>query len=109
MPVALGINGNVFPDFVLVNSGDGTRSGRSLGSLGKRFARSLYMALLTSLKNGNWPDIDGSMSWSKEDSEPAAKKQSRVRLYFFIISIFENNFYHCPLFYCTKVTLYQMR
>ncbi|KRY05489.1 hypothetical protein T01_12794 [Trichinella spiralis] len=26
-----------------------------------------------------------------------------------MISISENNFYHCSLFYCTKVTLYQMR
>ncbi|KRX52495.1 hypothetical protein T06_1488 [Trichinella sp. T6] len=31
-----------------------------------------------------------------------------VRLYFFMISIPENNFYHCYLLYCTKVTLYQM-
>ncbi|KRY76566.1 hypothetical protein T4A_10706, partial [Trichinella pseudospiralis] len=57
---ALCVNKNAFPDFVLVNSGARTRSWRSLGSLGKRFARCLYIALLTSLKNRNWPDVGGS-------------------------------------------------
>ncbi|KRZ02688.1 hypothetical protein T4B_13562 [Trichinella pseudospiralis] len=40
-------------------------------SLGKRFACCLYIALLISLKNGNWPDVDDS-------AEAAAASSSKI-------------------------------